>query len=61
MIQQKHASSSVTYQTSPCLYTPGSETPSRSPSTPFHIPMHLLNPETGEIHTLQHIPRVHSK
>lgn len=61
MTTKQHLPISLNGQTSPCLYTPGSETPSRSPSSPFHIPMHLLDPETGEIHTLVRIPRDRSK
>lgn len=40
-------------------YTPDSQIQSRNPSNPFRSPMHLQDPETGEIHVLQRIHSAH--
>lgn len=40
-------------------YTPGSKIPSRNLSDPFRNPMHLLDQESGEIHTLRRTPPTH--
>lgn len=40
-------------------YTPDLQKQSRNPLNPFRSPMHLQDPETGEIHVLQRIRPAH--